>query len=190
MQDFNFKIERSIIDYDNKAKLSRLYMSLDPSLSHDGPLTSTQALNLWLSVYPEESISHMTTPVTYILNTYFYEVQRFPITTIHTFDSGGGCFVDLVYLQSGKVLSVNDECAILHASEQDFFEATGELAYMSFPSPSVVEYEFTIGLYETGQPAWIESVGYYHGLVELNMYFKQSIILNQDKFTVSMTEVL
>lgn len=199
MQDFNFKItwsdpkyrfllEQTVIGYD--AKPSRLYVSLDPTLSHDKPLTATEALNLWLSIYSVESISHMTAPVTYVLDTYFYEVQRFPISAIHTVDSGGGNFIDLVYLQSGKVLSITDECALLHASERDFFEGFNALAYMNFPWAEDYHQEEAHQMYSLGQPAWIKSIGYYHGLVELNMYFKQSIILNQDKFTITMTEVL
>ena len=37
-------------------------------------------------------------------------------------DTGGGCLVDLVFLEGGKVLGITDECVCLYESHEHFFE--------------------------------------------------------------------
>ena len=45
------------------------------------------------------------------------------IEKIDTVNAGGNCLIDAVYLKSGKVLSISDECAILAPSVKAFDSA-------------------------------------------------------------------
>jgi hypothetical protein len=49
------------------------------------------------------------------------------ITKIETVDSGDGCFVDLIHLPDGRVIGVSEDCAVLYASRDDFFEPPEEI---------------------------------------------------------------
>lgn len=39
-------------------------------------------------------------------------------------NTGGGCWVDFVHLANGQVIGVNDECAVLYESIEDFWECS------------------------------------------------------------------
>lgn len=170
--------------------MKRLYWSKDSKIKTVKPVDAREAVAKWLQVYSMESVSHMAAPISYILDEHFYETTSFPVARILTFNAGGGCLLDLVYLKNGRVLGITDESVVLYASEKDFEEDRQELLYRPFNPVASIAYKTACDSYSIGQPAWIDSIGYYHGLVELNMCFKQSVILNQDKIAVSTNEVL
>lgn len=43
------------------------------------------------------------------------------IKEVSTQDTGGNCTVDFVHLHDGRVLGITDECVVLYASMQDFW---------------------------------------------------------------------
>ena len=44
------------------------------------------------------------------------------IMKIETLNTGGGTMVDVIHLPDGRVIGINDECAVLYASMDDFFD--------------------------------------------------------------------
>lgn len=47
------------------------------------------------------------------------------IHELQSFDSGGNCPVDLVVLKDGRVIGINEECAVLYPSLNAFYEFSG-----------------------------------------------------------------
>lgn len=60
------------------------------------------------------------------------------IKSTETVNTGGGCMVDLIYLQDGRVIGLNDECAVLYASITDFWNG-GSNDLPAFLIPSIVK---------------------------------------------------
>jgi len=44
------------------------------------------------------------------------------IVKIETLDTGGHSLVDVIHLPDGRVIGINDECAVLYANMDDFFD--------------------------------------------------------------------
>lgn len=55
------------------------------------------------------------------------------IKSVETVNTGGGCMVDLVTLESGQVLCVDDEYVVLYKSKADFedFARGGDRPYLA-----------------------------------------------------------
>lgn len=54
------------------------------------------------------------------------------IVKIETLNTGGGCMVDVIHLPDGRVIGINDECAVLYANMNDFFDPPASIkAYQS-----------------------------------------------------------
>ena len=53
------------------------------------------------------------------------------IVKIETVNMGGGSMVDLIHLENGKVIGINDESIAIYNSEDDFYNCDpyGDLAY-------------------------------------------------------------
>ena len=47
------------------------------------------------------------------------------IKEIQTHETGGNCPVDLVVLKDGRVIGINEECAVLYPSLDAFYEFSG-----------------------------------------------------------------
>ena len=45
------------------------------------------------------------------------------IEKLETFNSGGGCYIDLVHLDDGKVIALNNECLCVYSSIDDFWRS-------------------------------------------------------------------
>ena len=46
------------------------------------------------------------------------------IQKIQTVNTGGGCYVDLITMQDGQVIGLNDECIVLYKNMEDFWECS------------------------------------------------------------------
>ena len=44
------------------------------------------------------------------------------VTKVETVHTGGGCMVDLIHHESGKIIGVNDECAVAYDSVDQFWD--------------------------------------------------------------------
>lgn len=44
------------------------------------------------------------------------------VEKIDTINTGGGNYVDLIYLDDGKVIGINDECLVVYKSLDEFYE--------------------------------------------------------------------
>ena len=44
------------------------------------------------------------------------------IAKIDTWNSGGNCMVDMIYLNDGRVIGLNEECVVLYPSENALFD--------------------------------------------------------------------
>ena len=44
------------------------------------------------------------------------------IQKIDTVNTGGGCMVDLIHLHDGRVIGLNDECAVLYNNMDEFWD--------------------------------------------------------------------
>ena len=44
------------------------------------------------------------------------------IMKIETLDTGGGIIVDVIHLPDGRVIGISEDCAILYANMNDFFD--------------------------------------------------------------------
>lgn len=53
------------------------------------------------------------------------------IEKVETIDAGGGCMVDLIYLKDGRVIGLNDECAVLYARPGDFWQPPPDIKYQT-----------------------------------------------------------
>ena len=47
------------------------------------------------------------------------------IEQVETFDTGGGCQLDVIHLKDGRVIALTDEVAVLHKSVDDLWENDG-----------------------------------------------------------------
>jgi hypothetical protein len=50
------------------------------------------------------------------------------ITKTETLNTGGGCFVDILYLEDGRVLILNDEILTLYNSFAEWIDSGGEIS--------------------------------------------------------------
>lgn len=48
------------------------------------------------------------------------------VVKISTENTGGGCYVDFVTLHDGRVLGINEDCVVLYASIEDYYENNTE----------------------------------------------------------------
>jgi len=58
------------------------------------------------------------------------------IKEITTENTGGGCMVDFIHLNDGRVIGLNDECAVLYNDIQEFYDATPQVK-PSFEIPKI-----------------------------------------------------
>lgn len=63
------------------------------------------------------------------------EVNGKFIKKVWTENTGGGCMVDMIELEDGRVIGINEECVVLYESMDQFYEAGSE-ALPSFTIPS------------------------------------------------------
>lgn len=59
------------------------------------------------------------------------------IKKIDTVNTGGGCMVDLIHLHDGRVIGLNDECAVLYESLDAFFNDGEARNLPAFWIPSI-----------------------------------------------------
>jgi hypothetical protein len=59
------------------------------------------------------------------------------IQKIETVNTGGGCMVDLLYLHDGRVIGLNDECAVLYESLDSFFNDGEGIDRPAFTIPRI-----------------------------------------------------
>ena len=59
------------------------------------------------------------------------------IQKIDTVNTGGGCMVDLIHLHDGRVIGLNDECAVLYESLDAFFNDGEAKNLPAFWIPSI-----------------------------------------------------
>lgn len=58
------------------------------------------------------------------------------IKEITSENTGGGCMVDFIHLNDGRVIGLNDECAVLYDNMDEFWDATPKVK-PSFEIPKV-----------------------------------------------------
>ena len=44
------------------------------------------------------------------------------VEKIDTINTGGGNYVDLIHLEDGKVIGINDECLVVYKTLDEFYE--------------------------------------------------------------------
>ena len=59
------------------------------------------------------------------------------IQKIDTVNTGGGCMVDLITLNDGRVIGLNDECAVLYDNIEDFYYEGGSRSLFAFWIPRI-----------------------------------------------------
>lgn len=158
-----------------------LYISKDPKIQTPTPVSSTKAVTLWMMSYHPESIAHMATPITYILDNYFVKVHDLALYNIKSIDTGGGYTVTAFVFPSGQVLTINDECVCHFNNLDDFMD--GEDCIDSYDFNEVVE-EVPV------THVWVESIGWYQGIIELNLTFGPVILINGESWSVSNRSIL
>jgi hypothetical protein len=51
-------------------------------------------------------------------------------------NAGGGSMVDFIHLKDGRIIGINDECAVLYNNMEEFWECSSE-AKPSFEFPKI-----------------------------------------------------
>lgn len=58
------------------------------------------------------------------------------VESVYTENTGGGCLVDIVTLQDGRIIGISEECIVLYPSIDAFFD--GIDGVFDFPAISLI----------------------------------------------------
>ena len=51
------------------------------------------------------------------------------VKRVFTEDTGGGCYVDFIELDDGRLIGINDECVVLYKNMDDVFEGENQQSF-------------------------------------------------------------